>query len=225
MLRHGPPHQIRLKHFVWEYQVGLRINLARHEPFIDEDLMPYFEYRPPKEFDFTPFERRKKSLVNVLSGFLSKSESVFCEAVDAMDEIVERGVASPVLVGYQLSSILSACHAFDQGDTPAVSWIAGERQDLIDRIGRHGIWAAQPLPLLELESKGSFLVQAADLAAGIAQAIWNRDSLPHLTAAFDYVTYNGKRLSESEAGTIEADLRKRKGWLRRPENFSGPSCE
>ena len=67
----------------------------------------------------------------------------------------------------------------------------------------------QPAPLPELDSRSSFLVQAADFAAGIAREIWSRNSLPHLVDTFDYVTYNGSRISESEAVTIAADLVKR----------------
>jgi len=211
MLEDAPPQQIRLKHFVWECQVGLRINVTRRDPFLDEELLPYFEQEPPKGFDFTPFERSKKNVVNVLSGYLSKSESVFCEATDTMDEIIERGVQSPLFVACRLSRILLACHAFDKGDRRAVNWIDGERQDVVNWIDRRRLIRALPGPLPELDSKESFLVQAADFAAGIAREIWRRNSLPHLAGAFDYVTYNGKRLSETEAVAIAADLSKRKG--------------
>jgi hypothetical protein len=102
MLRDASPQQIKVKHLVWEYQSGLRIRMTSREPMVDEELMPYFEEEPRRDFDFTPFERSKKNMVNVLSGFLSKSESVFCEAMDGMDEIIERGVQSSMLVSYQL---------------------------------------------------------------------------------------------------------------------------
>ena len=227
MLQDAPPQQIRLKHLVWEYQVGLRISVAPHGPFMDEELMPYFEQETPEEFDFTPFERSKKNVVNVLSGFLSKSESVFCEAMDGMDEVIEHGVRSPMLVAYQLSRILSACHAFDKGDARAVRWIDGERQDVMNRIDRHRMFPTRPGLLPEVDSKESFLVQAADFAAGIAREIWRRNSLPHLTGTFDYVTYNGRRLSETEATTIATDLEKRKsltltmGWDRHEDVLRG----
>jgi hypothetical protein len=210
MLLDAPPQQIRLKHLVWEYQSGLRIRMTRREPFIDEELMPYFEYEPPTDFDFTPFERSKKNIVNVLSSFLSKSESVFCEAMDNLEEIIECGVQSPLLVAFQLSRILSASHAFDRGITQEVQWIDGERRDVMARIDRHRIFPAQPGPLSELDSKESFLVQAADFAAGIAREVWRRNSLPHLTGAFEYVTYNGRRISETDAVAIASDFAKRK---------------
>lgn len=209
MLRDGPPQQVRLKHLLWEYRAGLRISSWRPEPQVDEELMPYAAEESPREFDFTPFERSRKNVVNVLSAFLSKSESVFCEALDGMDELIERGTQSPMLVAFQLSRTLSESHAFDKGDTREVEWIDGERRDVLRRIDRHGIFPVQPAPLPELDSRRSFLVQAADFAAGIAREMWSRNSLPHLVDTFDYVTYNGRRVSEGEAVTIAADLAKR----------------
>lgn len=207
MLRDAPPQQIRLRHRLWEYQTCQRIRVP--EPFVDESLMPYFEEKPLKELDFAPFERSRKNVVNVLSAFLSKSESVFCKALDSMDEFIARGAQSPMLVGFHLSRILSESHAFDKGDTQEVQWIDGERHDVLERIDRYGMFPVQPAPLPELDSKSSFYVQAADFAAGIARELWSRNSLPHLVDTFDYVTYNGRRISESEAVTIATDLGKR----------------
>lgn len=209
MLRDAPPQQIRLKHLLWEYQAGLRISTWDRESLIDEKLMPYFEDKPPKEFDFAPFERSRKNVVNVLSAFLSKSESVFSEAMDGMDAFIESGTQSPMLVASQLSRILSESHAFDNGDTREVQWIDAERHDVLRRIDRQGMFPVQLAPLPELDSSDSFFVQAADFAAGIAREIWSRNSLPHLVDTFDYVTYNGRRISESEAVTLAGNLAKR----------------
>jgi hypothetical protein len=88
------------------------------------------------------------------------------------------------------------------GDTQEVQWIDGERHDVLRRIDRRGMFPVQLAPFPELDSRSSFLVQAADFAAGIAREIWSRSSLPHLVDRFDYVTYNGRRISESEAVTI-----------------------
>jgi hypothetical protein len=130
-------------------------------------------------------------------------------ASDSLDELIERGAQSPMLVSHQLCRLLSASHAFDKGDTQQVEWIDGERRDVIAWIDRHGLFPARPGPLPELDSKDSPLIQAADFAAGIARGIWRRNSLQRLTSTFDYGTYNGQRISETEAGRIETDLAKR----------------
>jgi hypothetical protein len=211
MLRDAPPEQIKLKHLVLEYQSGLRIQRrSPGEPPEDEGMTPYVTQDLPKDFDFTPFERRKKNMVNVLAGFLSKSESVFCDAVDILDEIIEYGTQAPPFVAFQLSKTLSASHAFDTGDSKEVQWIDSERKDVMCRIDRHGIFSVSPQPLTELDSRECFWIQAADFAAGIAREILHRKDLVQLVAAFDYVTYNGKRLSESKAIALTTDLAKRK---------------
>lgn len=51
--------------------------MTRREPFMDEGLMPYSEQVPPKEFDFTPFERSRKNVVNVLHVSLMAYSSQF----------------------------------------------------------------------------------------------------------------------------------------------------
>ena len=214
MLRDAPPEQIKLKHLVLEYQSGLRIQRQfPNGPFDDEEIMPYFQQEPPKDFDFTPFERSKKNMVSVLSGFLSKGESVFCDAVDILDELIEHGTQASPFVSFQLSEVLSASHAFDKGDTKEIRWIDAQRKDVMSMIDRHRMFPGQPQPLPELDSKESFWVQAADCAAGIAREILHRKDLVHLVAAFDYVTYNGKRLSESKAIALTTDLAKRKANL------------
>lgn len=166
-----------------------------------------------KDFDFTPFERSKKNMVSVLSGFLSKGESVFCDAVDILDEVIENNAQVSPFVSFQLSEVLSASHAFDKGDTKEIGWIDAQRKDVRFMIDRHGMFPGQPQPLPELDSRESFYIQAADFAAGIALEILHRKDLVHLVAAFDYVTYNGKRLSESKAIALTADLAKRKANL------------
>jgi hypothetical protein len=211
MLRDAPPEQIKLKHLVLEYQSGLRIRRQSHgEPLEDDEVTPYFTKDPPTDFDFTPFERSKKNMVNVLAGFLSKSESVFCDAVDMLDEVNEYCTQALPFVSFQLSKILSLCHAFDNGDTREVQWIDAERKDVMRRIDRCAMFPGQPQPLPELDSKESMGVQAADIAAGIAREILQRHNLVRLVAASDYVTYNGRRLSESKAVAVIADFAKRK---------------
>ena len=60
-----------------------------------------------------------------------------------------------------------------------------------------------PEPLQEVVSAESIPIQAADIAASVARELWDRNNLPHLLKHFDYVTYNGERLSESQADSYE----------------------
>ena len=78
--------------------------------------------------------------------------------------------------------------SLDKGDTQEVSWIDGERRDVINRLGQCGLFPVQPAVPPELDSQESFFLQAAAFAEGIAGEIWSRNTLAHLVGAFDYVT-------------------------------------
>lgn len=207
MLDDAPPRQIGLRYRVWELESGTRYTTpVLPNRFLASEFLPYKPPEPPKRFDFAPFERRKKNVVNVVSPYLSKSQAVFGEAMDILDRAIASRDASPLLFSASLCRLLAASHAFDKGNTQQVAWIDGQRRDLMNRIDQHGLFDKEPGPLSELDSQESPLIRAADFAAGIAREVWYRNSLPHLTGTFDYVTYNGKRLSETDAGVIEADL-------------------
>jgi len=60
---------------------------------------------------------------------------------------------------------------------------------------------------IELESKGSHYIQAADFAAGIASDIYASHKLTGVVERFEYVTFNGERVSLSDA---EEHVRKEK---------------
>jgi hypothetical protein len=58
-----------------------------------------------------------------------------------------------------------------------------------------------------LVSTESVPIQAADIAASIAREMWRRNNLPHLVGRFEYVTFNGERLSDIRAQEYEAVFR------------------
>ena len=163
MLRDAPPHRITSMYLAYEYAKGLRIRNNPHLPPVDDELSPYPERQEtPKDFDFTSFERGNKNMVNVLSGFLSKSQSVFSETVDGIESTIEGGDCPVSLFG--LLSKLSGSHAFDKGDTQKIHWIDTQRRDVMARIDWRKMYPVQPGQLYELDSKESFCVQAADFA-------------------------------------------------------------
>jgi hypothetical protein len=52
---------------------------------------------------------------------------------------------------------------------------------------------------IEVESSESYYVQAADFAAGIASDLFSRERLTGVVLRFEYVTYNGRRISLADA--------------------------
>jgi hypothetical protein len=63
----------------------------------------------------------------------------------------------------------------------------------------------KPDPLESIDSKKSVFVQAADIAAGIAKATYERAGLLGVVRLFEYTTYNGKRISSDDAIAIMED--------------------
>jgi hypothetical protein len=59
--------------------------------------------------------------------------------------------------------------------------------------------------IVPVESRESFYIQAADIAAGIASQIYGIHGLIGVLEKFEYVTYNGIRVSRSDA---EEEMRK-----------------
>jgi len=57
----------------------------------------------------------------------------------------------------------------------------------------------RPHRFVEVESKESYYVQAADLAAGIASDIYATRKLIGVVENFEYVTFNGRRISGADA--------------------------
>ena len=63
-----------------------------------------------------------------------------------------------------------------------------------------------PEPFVEIDSACSPQIQAADIAASIAKELLHQNNLVHLVH-FEYVTYNGQRLSEDRAASYQRLIR------------------
>ena len=135
---------------------------------------------------------------------------MFFPALDEFDEARDDYFFTSTLAGpWLINSTLGHSHAFDEGHTHAVKWIEGQRADVLSQIdrNRHHYPAYLPQPLVELVSTESVPIQAADIAASIAREMWHRNNLPHLVRRFEYVTFNGERLSDTRAQQYEAVFR------------------
>jgi hypothetical protein len=109
---------------------------------------------------------------------------------------------------WMLNRLIRPPHAFDRGNHSAVDWINEQRHNVLQQTDRVGWFypAFKPEPSEEVESSESPLIQAADIAAGIARQIWAREGLCQLVRSFDYVVYNGERQSEQSASSAEKRL-------------------
>jgi hypothetical protein len=207
ILRDAPAERLKLEYRAWEYSQGLRIMPDDDTAFIDTPVEPE-PAAPP--FDLTPFEHRNSNILNDVANFVSASASVFLPVLDEFEKAKEDYFfAAPMAGPWLINSTLGRAHAFDEGHAHAVRWIEGQREAVLSEIDRHKQFypAYMPQPLLELVSVESVPIQAADIAASIARELWHRHSLPDLVRRFEYVAFNGERLSENRASGYEAVFR------------------
>lgn len=95
-----------------------------------------------------------------------------------------------------VSEMLNVSHAFDKGDDKSIEWLEEQREYFIENTGYRFLGNRTKL-YGGIESKLSVRTQAADLAAGIAQKKYDRYGLEAVFEDFDYVTFNGERITES----------------------------
>jgi hypothetical protein len=202
MLQDSPPERLKYRYKMWEYINGIRLTPIGKSMYADLSTEP----EPETDFDLAPFQHKNANMLNDVANFSSASASVFSSAIDRFDEA--RGdylFASPMAGPYLINNALGRSHAFDEGNSRAVKWIEERRSDVLAQIDRQNVFypAFLPEPLQELSSAKSYEIQAADIAASIARELWYRNTLPYLLLHFDYVTYNGERLSEGQATSYQ----------------------
>lgn len=204
ILRDAPAERLKVAYRAWENSHGLRMVPVDETAFMDMAVEPE---PAPKQFDLTPFEHRNSNILNDVANFVSASASVFSPVLDEFQKARDDYFfASPMAGPWLINSTLSRAHAFDEGHTHIVKWIEGQRETVLSQLDRNKQFypAYMPEPLIELVSVESVPIQAADIAASIARELWHRQSLPDLVRRFEYVTFNGERLSEDRASGYEA---------------------
>jgi hypothetical protein len=207
ILRGSPAERLKMEYRAWEYSNGLRVMPGDDTELMDVPIEP----EPPSpRFDLRRFEHRNSNMLNDVANFVSASASVFSPAIDEFEKAKDDYFfTSPRAGPWLINSTLGRSHAFDAGHSHAVTWIEEQRADVLAQIDRNRQFFPACLPerLQELVSTDSEQIQAADIAATIARELWHRNNLPHLVRRFEYITFNGERLSERRAETFEAIFR------------------
>ena len=148
----------------------------------------------------TDFGNDVKPLVRKVSSWAAKSAATFHEALDCFlsfdeelryfpDQIIRRRMKARVLKN----------HTFDKGDQKHLELLESARENILKNLSEPYEFQLEAKPYSQTDSKDSFLVQAADIAAGIASKILETLNLVAVVSSFEYVTYNGRRLSVSDA--------------------------
>lgn len=156
-----------------------------------------------KDFDYKPFlDKRGRMRIENLTHYLSKSGSVFMDAIDEAKAAPEVFLSPVNKIG--LLRTLSKGRAFDAGNDKAVRWVDDRRQESIrhaDGFSQYR-WLLKPQPIESIDSKKSTFIQAADIAAGIAKAVYERYGIVGVVKLFEYTNYNGKRISLNDVDSL-----------------------
>lgn len=157
--------------------------------------------RPPEhEIPLSHFEgSRKASIVRAVTEWTAKSASVFS---DAIDNVSFNGFYHHHPLMDPVYRALQQSHAFDKGNKKLVNLTEDERQTVAGKIGHYRFWQKEyPFSRLrgDVDSRESFYIQASDVAAGIAKTLYEGGGVLTVTLNFEYVMFNGKRISQNEA--------------------------
>ena len=149
------------------------------------------QYRKELSTDLKPFRKGKKKVYDTATKWVSKSGSVFADAV----EYAGHGFFGEYEARQHVAEMLNASHAFDDGDDSSIEWIKNQRDHFVTNTVYQTFGHLKPL-YGEIDSKLSPRTQAADIAARIAQRDYDEYGLEGVLNRFDYVTFNGERITE-----------------------------
>ena len=147
------------------------------------------------------------SIIRKITEWSSKSASVFSPALDNIEEPIriEEMTRNPLhLIEHRVFKALSLSHAFDEGNKKVFDTIQEKRYKILDMVIRNSLFLGKEsfVPLHTFISSDSFYGQAADIAARFAVSSYHQGGLLDIVRRFEYVTFNGVRVSENEAYDI-----------------------
>lgn len=178
--------------------------------YADEEFANMFPKLPDYEIDISRLKSKSPgAIIRAATEYTAKSASVFTDAIEACFEkpyFHHHPLFNPVF------NALRHSHAFDKGNKQYIDLMEDERKEIsmqISRRERFNPYGRKSLLKLEgdVESKESYYIQASDFAAGIASHLYEDDGIFTITSHFEYVMFNGKRVSQNDAYEIK------KEWL------------
>jgi|GEM_PF-2879091 len=163
--------------------------------------------KPSKPLISTEDFKKPKSLIRDAASWAAKSSSAFHSALDAAQFPAENDAMTyrldvGDLLRRKMAQELLPVHAFDDGNRKQLDLLDEARSSVFQELAAHdhvyGLMIGRP-GIVPVESKESFYTQAADIAAGIASHIYASEGLIGVVERFEYVSYNGVRVSRSDA--------------------------
>jgi hypothetical protein len=178
-----------------------------------EPLSPFFG-RSTRELapaitleDFTRGREGERDVVRNVASWSAKAAAAFHAALDAVhspeeDDAMAYRFDFGRTLRKRMSQELIPSHAFDKGNKRHIDLLEQSRQSIMDELSAddhfYELIGRRP-GFVEVESNESYYVQAADFAAGIASDIYATHKLIGVVERFEYVTFNGERMSRADA--------------------------
>ena len=181
------------------------------DPLIDCDLLPSPPTRNTTQQSLS-YIHIPPGKVGEIAKWSAKSSAVFYSALEVTDDFADaQGSNVEMYLRRKMASALVPSHAFDKGNTQHITSLDDTRHSVYNTVVGHDrrllLSSARPKNLVEVESASSYYVQAADFAAGMASDLFMSKGLVGVVAMFECVTYNGTRVSLSDA---EEEIRKQR---------------
>jgi hypothetical protein len=177
---------------------------------LPDELSPFFGPRhdPTPLITLEDFGRTSdRDVVRNVASWSAKASAAFHSAHDAVwgeeeqEATYDRFDFGRTVRRRMIQELLPA-HAFDEGNRPHIDLLEHSRQSMIDDFTADDHFYAvigRPSGFIEVESKESYYVQAADFAAGIASDVFATHKLIGVVGRFEYVSFNGIRVSRADA--------------------------
>jgi hypothetical protein len=177
---------------------------------LSDELSPFFGSNrdPSPLITLEDFGRPSDpNVVRNVASWSAKASAAFHSAHDAAwEETGQDATYDRFDFGHaarrRMAQELLPSHAFDKGNGPHIELLEQTRQSMIDEVTANDQFYAvigRPTGFVEVESNQSYYVQAADFAAGIASDIFATHKLVGVVERFEYVSFNGIRVSRADA--------------------------
>ena len=156
---------------------------------------------------------KERSLIRDVTSWSAKSSAAFHSAMEAAlsdesDVFPSGRFMDGEMMRRKMAAQLLPVHAFDDGNRKQLELLDTKRKTVFKEltVNEHvGYLRPAKRGIVPVESRESFYVQAADIAAGIASEIYTQQGLLGVMDKFEYVTHNGVRVSRADA---EEEMRK-----------------
>ena len=153
-------------------------------------------WRP--SIDFTPIMKSKnpKQTIRDLVKSTTKGDAIFATATNDV-------LASAIGPGFMMKEFafrsVSQSRAFDDGNKPSIDWLESARKTSVEAMFPYQGRSRLMGKLHRVDSKGSYFTQIGDIAAGFASQLYERHGLIEVVRRFEFVSFNGARVSEDKA--------------------------